>query len=322
MNPELIRRYLQQQTTAEENEQMQQWIEAHGSQWLDDYFDQTPMQPAVQITAEDNERMTAKVLAAVQTQSQSQPARIISLKKRFLPWIAAASLLVAIALIWQPFKTSAPTLLSWQTISNEKAGSIKKIYLPDSSLVILNAYSSISIASNYNDTSRELQLSGEAFFDVKHNPAAPFKVSAAGTSTRVYGTRFNISAYPEAVQVRVALQQGSIGLSAAVFPEQRLVPGDLFLYNKNNGSTQKLQFAVADIGNWTTGMLSFYKTPLSDVLTILEKKYEVEFIYDARLADQTITASFGKMPLDKILQHLSFVWNLHFGQKGKTIHVR
>lgn len=322
MNPALIRRYLQQETSSEENELMQQWIEENGSQWLDGYFDQEMKQPTLQTIAAEKEAMALRVLAAVQTQPQPAPATLRTLRRRLLPWVAAACLLLAIALIWQPFRQAAPTPLSWQTFSNDKAGSIKKIWLPDSSLVILNAYSSISIANNYNDTSRELQLSGEAYFDVRHNREAPFIISAAGTSTRVYGTAFNISAYPEADQVRIALQRGSIGLSAAAFPEQRLSPGDLFFYDKKNGTTQKYQLAVTDIGNWTTGMLSFYKTPLRDVLATLEKKYDVKFIYDQALAEQTITASFGNVPLNKVLQHLSFVWNLRFTRKEKTIYIQ
>lgn len=328
MNKALIRRYFKGEVTAAENEQVKAWIEEQGASWMDTYMEEEWDHPIVQTVQSEKDQMAERVLTAIRERQQAEapvvahPARA---RKKIVRWVAAASLLVIATGVWWQLarqKAGIPAPLSWQMIRNDSTGTVKMWYLPDSSRVTLNAGSFIRVAANYNDTARELQLEGEAFFEVRHDQERPFIVQAGHLVTRVYGTAFNISAYPEASQVRIALKQGKIGISGVMPQEQVLKPGELLWYDKAAGVVHAGRQAIPEIGDWTTGKLTFYKTPLKDVLTSLEKKYGKRFSYPASLHNPTVTASFEQASLRQVLQHLSFVWNVRFEQQNDSIYVR
>lgn len=323
MNKELIQQYLKGETTAAESAAMQEWLNGAGADWVDQFMDHEQDITPVTTTTQAKDAMANRVLAMVNTASQEQPVLVkpTRLWQKLTPWVAAASLLVLISLAWQFYATPAAPAITWQTYHNNQAGAVKQVRLPDNSLVYLNAASSINIPSNFNDTTREVQLTGEAFFEVAHDAKRAFIVHAGNIATRVYGTRFNIATWPDAGEQRVALQEGRIGVSSAAFAEKILTPGDLLLYNKKQDSVHVLHITAAGIGDWTTGMLSFVNTPLKDALVILEKKYGVKFQYNQQLHNPTVTASFERAPLQKVLHHLSFVWNIRFEQVNNTIYV-
>jgi len=198
---------------------------------------------------------------------------------------------------------------------------VRKIRLPDSSIVWLNSATHVSFPDDFI-TNREVRLSGEAFFDVKPDVGHPFVVLAGTTSTKVFGTSFNISAYPEAGELRVSLKSGKVGFEAGSKGEQILLPGDIMIYDKESGAGEVVQEAPGEMDSWTAGRMVFYKTPLKEALAQIEARYGLHIIYDHSIANRTITSRFENTALEKVLQSLSFGWDLHFTRVGDTLHVR
>src|SRR5690606_32905370 len=88
---------------------------------------------------------------------------------------------------------------------------VKKIVLPDSSTVWVNALSQLRIPESFGTKSRELFLDeGEAFFEVARNPDKPFVVHSRGIATEVLGTAFNISNYQRLNRIAVDVQHGKV----------------------------------------------------------------------------------------------------------------
>jgi ferric-dicitrate binding protein FerR (iron transport regulator) len=134
-----------------------------------------------------------------------------------------------------------------------------------------------------------------------------------------------VSAYPEAGQLRVSLQSGKIGVEFDGHEgkaEKILIPGQLLIYDKELGSGQVMQQAPGEMDVWTAGRLLFYETPLKEALAQVEARYGVHIVYDRPLKNQTITARFENTALEKVLEHLSFGWDLHFMRTKDTLHVR
>ena len=201
---------------------------------------------------------------------------------------------------------------------------LRKIILPDSSVVWLNSATHLFVHPDFA-RHRELKLRGEAFFEVRHDANHPFVVQAGNASTVVFGTAFNISAYPAAGQLRISLQSGRIGVhydSKTGKAEKMLSPGQLLIYDKERGSGEIEQQSPGEMDVWTAGRLVFYKTPLKEALAQIEARYGVHIIYDDVLKNQTITARFENTALTKVLEHLSFGWDLHFSRQNDTLHVR
>ena len=201
---------------------------------------------------------------------------------------------------------------------------LRKVILPDSSVVWLNSATHLSVHPDFA-RHRELKLKGEAFFEVRHDALHPFVVQAGNASTVVFGTAFNISAYPAAGQLRISLQSGKIGVAydgKQGKTEKILTPGQLLIYDKERGTGEIEQQSPGEMDVWTAGRLVFYKTPLKEALAQIEARYGVHIIYDDVLKDQTITARFENTALEKVLEHLSFGWDLHFNRQKDTLHVR
>jgi ferric-dicitrate binding protein FerR (iron transport regulator) len=210
--------------------------------------------------------------------------------------------------------------LAYSTISTGYQ-QVQKVLLPDSSVVWLNSATRVSFPTDFA-TNREIRLSGEAFFDVAHDEAHPFVVRAGASSTKVLGTSFNISAYPEAGELRVSLKSGKVAIEYGDKTQRVLLPGELMIYDKESGSGQVLQEATGDMDVWTAGRMVFYKTPLKEALAQIEARYGLHIIYDHSITNRTITARFENTALEKVLQSLSFGWDLHFARAGDTLHVR
>jgi transmembrane sensor len=198
---------------------------------------------------------------------------------------------------------------------------LRKVLLPDSSIVWLNSATHLSFPADFV-AHREVRLSGEAFFEVAPDVEHPFVVLAGNTATRVFGTSFNISAYPEAGELRISLKSGKVGVEYGNKQQKVLTPGQLMVFDKGSGNGEILQQAPGEMDVWTAGRMVFYKTPLKEALAQIEARYGVHIIYDHALTDRTITARFDNTALEKVLQSLSFGWDLHFVRTGDTLHVR
>jgi len=235
--------------------------------------------------------------------------------RKLLRYAAVFTGLVAVA-SW-PWTKKAPTFSVVATGYQQ----VRRLVLPDSSVVWLNSATHLSIPANFA-SNREVRLSGEAFFEVKPDVAHPFVVLAGHVATRVFGTSFNISAYPEAGELRVSLKSGKVGVEYDHTPQQVMLPGETMVYDKESGRGSVLHQATGEMDVWTNGRLLFYKTPLKEALAQIEARYGILIVYDRAISNRTITARFENIALEKVLQSLSFGWDLHFTRTGDTLHVR
>lgn len=327
---DVISSYLKGELNDSEMLWMDKWVHAKGEGWLDNYMREN-WQDGQQTDEAGATQLFEKVRAAIREDEEPvirdlEPAIIRKINRRqWMNWVAAASVLLFAGLFFQQKKnTAASSETVWQYVRNDSNGISKKILLSDSTVVILNSHSSIAFTNHFNDNERQVTLMGEAYFDVSHNPAKPFVVKAGSITTKVYGTAFNIEAYPTGSQLRVALKRGKIGVrsDADTAVENILKPGELLLFKKEQVVPNLEAVKIEDIGSWTEGHVYFFKTPLADVLKRLENLYGVKFICDKGLKDATITASFEHAQLPQILQHLSFVWGIHFKQNKAYIYVK
>jgi transmembrane sensor len=283
------------------------------------------------LSAAEEERLVAKLWNAIAAKEGKYPAIDDGHRRR--------RKMLRYAAVWAGMLVmSGGILLQWNrrwqkgaqrkpldfTVISTGYQQVRKVLLPDSSIVWLNSATHLSYHPDFS-RNREVRLSGEAFFQVAQDVAHPFVVRAGKTSTRVFGTAFNVSAYPEAGQLRVSLQSGKIGVEYDGHEgkaEKILTPGQLLIYDKELGSGQVMQQAPGEMDVWTAGRLLFYETPLKEALAQVEARYGVHIVYDRPLKNQTITARFENTALEKVLEHLSFGWDLHFMRTKDTLHVR
>lgn len=329
---ELLARYIKGECTDQEMELLEKW------------FDRVAVDGGKgrMLNAADEERLVMELWKAVAAREKSGEAaegeteeepeaaggRVRRLRSRRMIRIAAVwmGLLILTGAIWMQINRTKPTgnVKTQPTYIEVATGyqQVRKVRLPDSSVVWLNSATHISFDSDFINH-REVRLSGEAFFDVRADVRHPFVVRAGNVSTQVFGTSFNVSAYAEAGEMRVSLKTGKVGVSYGNNVRKILAPGELLVCDKESGAERVIQQAPAEMNVWTGGLLLFYETPLKEALAQIEARYGVHFVYQHPLKNtKTVTARFENTALDKVLEGLAFGWDLRFTRHGDSLQVR
>jgi len=206
-------------------------------------------------------------------------------------------------------------------------GNRSVITLSDGSRVWVNAGSRLVYPSKFVDKTREVFLTGEAFFDIKKNEDHPFIVKTVEAKIEVLGTRFNVLAYPEDYSIQTVLVEGSVEikkLKGGLFEKGlRLSPGELGYFNKKTHDTRIYKVDVEPYILWTEGLFSFSNTDLSRVVKKLERYYNVRIQFDDPFKGSIQIT--GKMDVthgkDEVFEYLSKLTGLEFMEINNNHYV-
>jgi transmembrane sensor len=185
-------------------------------------------------------------------------------------------------------------------------GSRTVVQLSDGTEVNLNYGSKIKYPQNFIGDTREITLSGEAYFDVAHNPDKPFVIKTGKLNVKALGTEFNVNAYPDDDIIAITLVEGKVVIEKApagenTEPVGTMVPGQQVVYNVKSGKISSSKGSVDKYIGWTEGKLVFDNTPINRVAEKLSRMFNVEFHVADNVKDLTYTVTFVDDPLYLIL---------------------
>lgn len=206
------------------------------------------------------------------------------------------------------------------TLSTPK-GTTFKVVLDDGTKVWLNAASSISYPSVFRDKERTVSVSGEAFFEVAHDPAKPFIVQAGAHSIQVLGTSFNLQAYDDEPSIVTTLITGSLRVYASE-SSLLLKPNQQSQWSRT-GSIRLTQ--NPDIGQavaWRQGHFRFHQTELRTIMRQLARWYDLEVIFEAGWKTQYFGGVISKEnKLSTVLDMLEATHDVAFRVEGNRVTV-
>jgi transmembrane sensor len=238
---------------------------------------------------------------------------------------AAVVLLLGAALIWRATRGGAdggpdPASLTYVTM----AGQTDSLRLVDGTFVVLGPASELIVSETYNQGRRDVNLTGEALFDVVHDAARPFTVLAGAASIQDLGTSFTVRT-DAADEVRVVVTSGSVLLQAAGGSRADgviLRAGDRgVLSAQGSASAERGAPIEADLA-WTRGRLVFADAPLERVAEDLRRWYDIELrIDDPNLAGRHITATFTGEPVQQVLDVIALALGARIEMRGDTAFV-
>ncbi|WP_320111243.1 FecR domain-containing protein [Draconibacterium orientale] len=191
---------------------------------------------------------------------------------------------------------------SWVEICAPDGGKVEFL-LPDSTSGWLNSGSKLRYNPMFSKK-RKVELTGEAWFDVKHINDRDFVVSVPDMDVKVLGTEFNVSAYPEDDFTNVVLEEGIVEVNgkAGVF-NQILAPNEKIAFNHEEKSLTLTRVNAEHFSAWKEGYLIIDNEPLGDVVGRLERWYNVEIkIQDEMLKRYRFKATFKDEPLEEVLR--------------------
>ena len=194
-----------------------------------------------------------------------------------------------------------------------------KLTLLDGTKVHLNSDSKLTFPSRFTGNSRDVELVGEAYFEVAHDEGKPFIVHLGNVSVKQYGTRFNINAYAGKSKT-ITLVEGSIGVTSGN-NECRLTPGRQACVS---GDEMKVCNADVDaVMGWTEGMFKFDGESLSEIASTLSRWYNVDVCVDASLSNCCFTGSLSReSSLNDILDAICEITNTSISINGNTIKIK
>lgn len=188
-------------------------------------------------------------------------------------------------------------------------GMIAQIELPDGSTVWLNSGSYLKHPSRFINRTRDVELKGEAYFDVESDKNRPFIVNTPfHIKAEVLGTEFNMEAYESDKEVRTTLISGSVRLTFRAENNDNksfiMKPDEEFIYNHKSKKLLISKPYVPTLTAWKDGLVIFRNTPFEAVLGVLSKRFNVEFIVkNEKLYDNSYTGPFDQQHLQLILEH-------------------
>ena len=210
--------------------------------------------------------------------------------------------------------------LVYHTMTTPKGGEYQLV-LGDGTRVWLNAQSELKYPVAFIGGSREVLLSGEAYFDVAPDSRHPFIVKTDIMDIRVLGTSFNVSAYPEE-KARTTLVEGKVMVRVGR-EDRQLVPGEQLSCNRN-GDIEVRQVDTEAYIAWKNQRFVFEDDLLEEVLHKLGRWYNVEFfIQNSSVRELRFTGDLPKYEdLGKVLEKLEQTTYIRFVQNGNTVIVQ
>jgi ferric-dicitrate binding protein FerR (iron transport regulator) len=270
---------------------------------------------------------------------------------------AAAVLIIGLISSGIFYMRSKQELLSrqWHTISTP-FGAKTKITLPDSSSIWLNAGSRIQYSNEFGIKAREVHLSGEAFFDVTHNPDALFLVKTSELTIKSYGTAFNVKSYPEEGTIETTLIEGSIGVTRTSVDERSrdevlLEPNQRVVYyrktkalesetsseetKENAGPSssasgkQKTTYLISkgidtnEYTSWKDGTMFISGENLEDLAVKLERKYDVNIHFETEsLKRLRFTGSLENETVEQVIHAIGIAAQIDYEVEDRDIWFR
>ena len=243
---------------------------------------------------------------------------------RFLLAAAAAiTILFAVRSIF--FYNSAPDPLKTESEKVEEINSVltfngkQLIHLPDGSTIILNDKSSITYDQNdFDKKTREVTLSGEAYFDIKRNEKKLFIVHTGKVNTKVLGTAFNINAYNTSIKVTVTRGKVQVGDLKRVYGI--ITPNQQIVVNKSTLAYEQNNVNAATAVEWKRNYLILDDLNMKDAVALISQKYKVQILLsNEKIRNCRITASFlNEEDLDHVLKVVCSVieTEYHYDQNG------
>lgn len=178
----------------------------------------------------------------------------------------------------------APQTIQYNILSTPRGGQYK-LLLPDGTMVWLNAASSIKYPTAFTGRERTVAITGEAYFEVIHNGAKPFKVTVMGQTIEDLGTKFDINAYGDEPVVKTTLLQGSVSVTKGG-QQVVLKPGQQAIVSNNSGDINVMEVSTGDETAWINGFVSLNKVGVKELMNQLSRWYNVNVQYSGAIPDK------------------------------------
>jgi ferric-dicitrate binding protein FerR (iron transport regulator) len=309
----LLQQYITDEARPEEIEELFGWIRrSEQDEPLRDTMQMLWRQyrPEEQLPAADWEGMYARIMTGPVRREMPAPRR----RWQTLAVAAGIGGLLVLGIGWWVLTRSGrETAAAPANIA--AVAYTRHITLPDGSTVVLHAGSRLDYPMEFAGKTREVSLSGEAYFDIMHRSMQPFIIHTGRVKTTVLGTAFNITAYPDSAEIKVSVTRGRVRVENEQQVLAELEPNQQVVYNQRETQVRREVLNASQlVTNWTKKDMVFASIPFEQIAAVLQQRYGVPIHFkNEALKHCPIRASFaGTEPLKDVMTVLCEVRNASY----------
>lgn len=216
---------------------------------------------------------------------------------------------------------SAHSKLVYNTIETPRAGQYE-VELPDGTRVWLNAETTLRYPAKFVGDERRVELTGEAYFEVAHDKALPFRVVTAEQTITVLGTHFNIKGYADEQTIATTLLEGSVNVVNKISGQNKiLVPGKQANIIKGGGTISIADASTDEVIAWKNGYFIFDNQDIKSIMKLISRWYDVDIDYKLSKSVRFGGTFSRSSDITKLLKNFELLGNVHFELKERRITV-
>lgn len=205
------------------------------------------------------------------------------------------------------------------TLSTPRGGQYGLV-LSDGTKVYLNAASSISYPASFTENYREVEVTGEAYFEVAHDVRKPFRVKMGTQMVEVLGTHFNVNTYQNTGASRTTLLEGSVAITTAG-QAKILKPGQQAVATKTGIAVSEVD--IAEVTAWKDGFFDFTDADIQTVMREFSRWYDLDVVFEGSQTKETFT---GRIPrswsFTKVMKIMETFKSSHVRLEGRRVMIR
>jgi len=212
------------------------------------------------------------------------------------------------------------TAVVYNTLTTPAGGQYKLI-LADGSKVWLNASSSLHFPTAFTGKERNVELTGEAYFEIAKNKEKPFHVNVNGMQVEVLGTHFNVNAYADENSIKTSLLEGSVKIKRGSV-SGLLKPGQQGVLENNNNDLKIKKVNMDEVVAWKNGLFQFNGAGIKTIMLEISRWYNVEIVYSGNVPQRSFVGKISRdAALPDVLKILELS-NVKFNVTGRRIIVQ
>ena len=316
---EMLPLYCDGMLSEEETVRVQEWIAADESnkKVLHDMADICMNMDALNIMSTVD---ADKAFARVSKRIKQKKARKCLMRLRNVAAMLVLPLVAALTYVLVDTRSNQEQITDVQMLEfRTNPGMTGKVILPDGSTAVLNSGSVLKYPSSFvPGKPRMVEFEGEAYFDVTKDESAIFVVTTPSEERiEVYGTKFNLDVY-EGRNTIATLVEGSIGFiyndKSGDEKKIMITPAHKLELNHDSGIVSMMETTCDAEVAWKDGKILLDKTSMDDILEILSKRYDVDFVVrDTIIRKMTFSGGFITMNrLEHLLESFSISSSIHW----------
>ena len=314
---DLLGKYLAGEASREEQQEVMKWINTNEANRR--YFDQMYMifERARTVKAMHDFDADAAWVKMKNNLKKSPAKTVVFPAPNKSLWYLKVAASVAVVLM------TGYAILRWAESPHEsvalKSGSkVLQDTLPDGSVAFLNKKSTVNYS--YSKGKRRVEVSGEVYFDVRHEEQKPFIIHTGNVIIEDIGTTFNVQAYPDSTTVEVFVESGEVAFYTEENAGLHLTKGERGIYDKRSQSFVKRVASDTNILAYKTRIFNFYNADLGTIVADLNAVYETKIrLAHPELESCRLNVSFKGEPIEVIADIISETLSLEVTKTEREI---